>query len=341
MKHLLKLSTICVAILLMVACTNHNDDHTQGYTINGNIQALDGTIYLIKKDGKRKETVIDSTNVADGKFAFSGRIETPMYVFVQKKYESNSPIVSFFLENSDITIAGNTSELEEISVSGSTENDLYRYGYYPVRNDLEKVVAFVKQNPSSIAAAYVMMDALIYELPIDETEAMLNAMSTTAQNSSYLQWVRSTLVAKRESLPGKQYKEIVLPDVEGSQLSLSNVLTDNKYVLLNFWASWCPYCRRDNPGLVSAYTQFKEKGFDVFGVSLDYNASQWTKAIADDGLVWSNVSDLKRWECAPALEYGVILIPSNFLIDSNGIIVAQNLHNDALEAKLTELLGAE
>jgi thiol-disulfide isomerase/thioredoxin len=133
--------------------------------------------------------------------------------------------------------------------------------------------------------------------------------------------------------------EINLATPDGKTLSLKSVR--GKYVLVDFWASWCGPCRQENPNVVKAYNQFKDKGkgFTVFSVSLDDDKDRWTKAIAADGLLWPNhVSDLKKWNNAAAAAYGVQSIPQSFLLDPNGKIIAKNLRGPALEAKLAEVL---
>lgn len=136
---------------------------------------------------------------------------------------------------------------------------------------------------------------------------------------------------------GAPATEIALPQPNGETFKLSSL--KGKYVLVDFWASWCPPCRAENPNIVAAYQQYKNKNFDILGVSLDDDKEAWQAAIQKDHLTWHHVSDLKRWESAAARAYNVQGIPTNFLIDPNGVIVARDLRGKALQQKLQELLG--
>ncbi len=135
---------------------------------------------------------------------------------------------------------------------------------------------------------------------------------------------------------GTAAKEISLPDVNGKTVTLSSF--KGKYVLVDFWASWCGPCRGENPNVVAAFNKYKNKNFTVLGVSLDKNKEDWTKAIADDNLTWTHISDLKYWQCQAARDYGIQSIPANYLIDPKGIIIATDLRESLLEQKLAEVL---
>jgi peroxiredoxin len=135
---------------------------------------------------------------------------------------------------------------------------------------------------------------------------------------------------------GTTAKEISLPDVNGKTVTLSSF--KGKYVLVDFWASWCGPCRGENPNVVAAFNKYKNKNFTVLGVSLDKDKDAWTKAIADDHLTWTHISDLKYWQCQAAKDYGVQGIPANYLIDPKGIIIATNLRENLLDEKLAEIL---
>jgi peroxiredoxin len=138
---------------------------------------------------------------------------------------------------------------------------------------------------------------------------------------------------------GSQAIEFSQADPEGKQVSLSSF--KGKYVLVDFWASWCRPCRQENPNVVKAYNKFKDKNFTVLGVSLDKDRQPWMKAIRDDKLAWTHVSDLKFWNNEAAAKYKIQSIPQNFLIDPTGKIIAKNLRGPDLESRLCELLGCK
>ena len=136
---------------------------------------------------------------------------------------------------------------------------------------------------------------------------------------------------------GQVAPEIALPDPDGKVIALSSLR--GKYVLVDFWAKWCGPCRRENPNVVKAYHQYKDKGFEVFGVSLDRTKEDWLQAIKQDGLVWTHVSDLKYFQSQAAADYNINAIPFSILVDPQGVIIAKNLRGPALEKKLEEVLN--
>lgn len=138
---------------------------------------------------------------------------------------------------------------------------------------------------------------------------------------------------------GQPAPEIALPNPEGQIVKLSSM--KGKYVLLDFWAKWCGPCRQENPNVVRVYQKYKDKGFTVYGVSLDRKKEDWLQAIKEDNLTWTHVSDLKYWQSDAAKTYNITGIPFSLLLDPNGLIIAKNLRGAALEQKLAEIFGKE
>jgi peroxiredoxin len=136
---------------------------------------------------------------------------------------------------------------------------------------------------------------------------------------------------------GQVAPEISLPNPEGEIIPLSSLR--GKYVLVDFWAKWCGPCRKENPNVVAAYNKFKDKGFTVYGVSLDRNKADWLQAIQQDGLTWTHVSDLKFWNSEAAKTYNITAIPFSLLLDPEGKIIGKNLRGAGLHEKLEEVLG--
>ncbi|MBD0368365.1 MAG: TlpA family protein disulfide reductase, partial [Flavisolibacter sp.] len=162
-------------------------------------------------------------------------------------------------------------------------------------------------------------------------------LDNSVRNSSLGKAVAENIAFNKVGAVGTEALNFTQNDVNGQPVSLSSFR--GKYVLIDFWASWCKPCRMENPNVVKAYQKFSNKNFTILGVSLDQEKEPWIKAIEKDKLSWTQVSDLKFWSNEVAVLYHVQGIPQNFLVDPNGKIVAKNLRGQELEAKLCELLG--
>lgn len=195
---------------------------------------------------------------------------------------------------------------------------------------------FITSHPKSIASIWLMMNELRSRLEPEEFRQLFESLDKSVQESPYGQSVTAYVKSLKANVLNVAADDFSQEDTKGQAVKLSSFR--GKYVLVDFWASWCGPCRQENPNVVKAYNRFKDKNFTILGVSLDDNRDRWLRAINQDGLAWTQVSDLRGWGNEVAVQYGVQSIPTNFLVDPNGKIIARNLRGEELEAKLEQLL---
>jgi peroxiredoxin len=216
-----------------------------------------------------------------------------------------------------------------------------------IRNDamaLEKEMTelqkqFIRDNPASYFTP-ALIRSLSGEMNAQEIEESIAALDTNVAKVPVIQELRVRAAALKAVSVGQKAPDFTLNDVDGNPVSLSSKI-GSKLLLVDFWAAWCGPCRQENPNVVKVYKEFNKKGFDVFGVSLDQSKDDWVKAIADDKLTWTHVSDLQYWNNAAAKLYAVNSIPANFLLDETGTIIARNLREEDLYNKVKEILGSK
>ncbi len=202
--------------------------------------------------------------------------------------------------------------------------------------DKEELIKQILANPKDENSIQLIQRLNSYDPDPKEMKVYFKKLDKSVRKSTKGKIFERYIQAVENSSVGKKAPGITQFDLEGNPYSLQDLR--GKFVLVDFWASWCPPCREENPKLVAIYQDFKDKNFEILGVSFDRDLKAWKKAIDDDKLTWKHISDLQHWNNGAAGVYGIKAIPQNVLVNPEGIIVARNLHGDDLRKKLEEIL---
>lgn len=356
--------------LLIFSCTS--EPH---YVVKGKIEGSDNVTFYLQKREDGKLISIDSAVSKKGSFTLKGgKVDYPQ--MIQLVAGTTKKRTSFYLENSEIIVSGILDSLFKATITGSKTHDEYRtlvdankilsdkyttiYSDYQIAGragdtvktaEMEKQLEslqtemtdlqkdFVKNNPASYVTPSIL-SSLSYEMEASEIEAAINTMDTAVAAIPMMKSLKERVQVMKAVSIGQKAPDFTMNDVDGKPVALSSKI-GAKLLLVDFWAAWCGPCRQENPNVVKVYNEFNKKGFDVFGVSLDQEKEDWVKAIADDKLTWTHVSDLQYWSNAAAKMYAVNAIPANFLLDETGTIIARNVRGEELYKKVNEILGVK
>ncbi|HCL84442.1 MAG TPA: alkyl hydroperoxide reductase [Chitinophagaceae bacterium] len=337
------------------------------FAIIGKVTGLDtGMIYIFHlQTGKT-----DSASLDHGFFQFRGKADSVEYCQLRLGEQHKG----FFLENGKTAMLIKKDSLQNALISGTPVQDEYNdyqtlyskpltdrmsevdkaYEAASKRKDtrtgdsLEKVfekldqeqkqqvVDYTQSHRSSIVSVFEIADIFSYDFRLGQLDSVYRMLDSSVRSTYFGRTIQNTIEKTKLTAVGNPAPDFSSKDVNGRTVSLASFR--GKYVLLDFWASWCGPCRLENPNIVKAYHQFHDKGFDILGVSLDETRPEWLQAIKKDGLNWTQVSDLKGWQAEVVSQYGIKAIPMNFLLDKNGIIIARGLRGNDLGNKLAEQL---
>ena len=359
-KHILFLFALALGI---TSCHQKANEFKVNVSLaNGN----DKTVYL-QKFVDNAPVVIDSAVIANEMAVLVAPTDNPqiLYALKVKGMRGSMP---FFADNKDVAFVGDVNNPKEVKILASktqAELDAYNeqvdafdtqiHDLYALMNDaftnndsimldsLNQVGTalmeqqdnfrddYIKAHPESFVSHYIL-DQNKQDYPLDQLKEMVAAFTTESIYKADL----NDYIAKQERLEvGQPFIDFTLMTKDSTEVVLSEMIAQNKLTLIDFWASWCGPCRKENPVVKAAYEQFHELGFDVIGISVDQDEAAWLKAVEDDQLPYTQVRDVEH---KVSEDYMIYYIPSNFLFDQEGNMVAKGLRGDDLTAKLSEIL---
>lgn len=355
-----------LAVVFALIVTTGFGWHTPipGFVIKGNIQGASGMAYITYEFNYKDHT--DSAIITNGQFTLKGQLPEPLLCTL--RVQGSQQIRLFFVENTTMQVMGNVTKLFDVQIEGGKEQQTWT-GFNSKQREVigNKIMevrkrprdssehrmspadaaeidavkdsvmfSFVKANPNAVATAFIIYQTYIVYPDYKRAGELYALLNKKVKDCYYARRISQNVHASDKTTPGSMAPAFTLPDTTGNMVSLTSF--KGQYVLIDFWASWCMPCRKENPYLKKAYSRYHIKGFEIIGISIDSDKRAWTKAIETDGLPWVHVSDLKAGQGPVPDAYGVKSIPKNVLVDKSGKVIARNLRGEELENLLEKIL---
>ncbi len=361
-----------VGLSLIYSCSP--DSPKTNFSITGKVNdQKEGKLYFIHQ-GADGNPITDTVDIQNSSFTFKGYLEepTPYYISSNLLRNNNKPPTLIFLEPTKMNMTLSVDDIENVVLENSeSQNEyleykkadkVYRdkvdsiYGVavqnkedaalqkkledemYDVDSmECDLISEFVAQHRNSTVSAYLISGKFMSRGDFGRARTLFDQLSPDIQSSTIGQQIDEVLSKVSLTEIGAQAPGFTQENLHGQEISLSDYA--GKYVLVDFWASWCSPCRQENPIVRQVYNKYKDDNFEIIGISLDKDKSQWQKAIEMDQLTWPQLSDLNGWDNEVSKAYGVRSIPDNILIDPEGRIVAKGLRGEELGDKLKSIFG--
>ncbi|RXQ91490.1 AhpC/TSA family protein [Ancylomarina salipaludis] len=366
MKKLKNYVLIVLCSLFLLSC----GDTDNFFRLEGNIEGYSKGMAYLKQFNGKEFVCIDSTEINQGTFSFSGKRNQPqLSQIVVEGYKY--PIRYFFLEAGQIDYKSkvNGRNLTVPVVRGTpTQNALNRYTserevlYRKVLalrrikgkdedekkecqlqinrlelHMMELVKSFTQEDQFPVLSLYLIKENYTSDNDALKLENRLKPYAKDYAQHPLYKAIQTRVEELNRIAPGQQAPGFEMESLEGALISLSDF--KGKITLIDFWASWCGPCRKENPNMVKLYQTYHEKGLEILGVSLDTSKERWAKAVEKDNLTWNHVCDFQKWQSPLVSQYAVRGVPFTVLIDKQGRIIASGLHGEALKSKVEEALG--
>jgi thiol-disulfide isomerase/thioredoxin len=367
-----KLFVIIPVILLFFACDSASSykitGHISSDSMNGKMVYLENHLWHMNLSSLK---VLDSAIIKNNKFEFKGSTDSTYMALLNV---DNNVVMMLFVESGKIQV-DIPEDVNKSVATGTKQNDLlksYKEALESSRSKLTELmqqanspeqteefmrdmnkkyeeimgemlqtsIKFLDESPESLFSAFVLAGSLAQGIDADALQNGYDKLDDKVKNGALGNILLQTLTRMKvtEIVAGETYRDLTMNTPDDTEISLSDYVGQGKYVLVDFWASWCGPCRQENPNVVALYKEYKNKDFEIVGVSLDNNKDAWIKGIKDDGITWPQMSDLKGWDSESVMRYGIKGIPYTVLLDKEGKVIETNLRGEKLKNKLKALI---